>query len=73
MDKDEDEAKTHLQWVSTSLSRKKKEISSMSSALTIGKRTIMPIGIFKRRNRSQKTSGGLGNLYVSDCNSREGG
>ena len=38
----------------------------MLSASTIGKKAIMPTGVLKRRNKSQKTSDGFDNLHISD-------
>ena len=66
IDEDGDEAKTHLWRVPMSLPRKKKEISPKSSASITGKRAIMPTGILKRRNKSQKTSDSLRNLYANN-------
>ena len=60
-----DEAKTHLRWALTPSQRSKKT-SSKLSASTVGRRAILPISILKRRNKSQKTSIGLGNLHVND-------
>ena len=63
---DRDEVKTYLQWVSTSLQRKKKETFPKSIASIIEKRAIMPISVLKRGNKSQKTSNNLGDLYAND-------
>lgn len=67
MDEYGDEAKTHLQRVLTSLLKRKKKTSPKSNASIIGRRAIMPIGIFKKENRNQKTNDNLGNLYAGDC------
>ena len=67
VDEDGDEAKTHLQQLSTSLSRRKKEIFPKLSASTIRKRPITATSICERRNKSQKTSDGFANFHASDC------
>ena len=66
VDKNGDKAKTHLQQVSTSLWRRKKETSSKSIAFIVGRRAIMPTSVLRRGNKIQKTSIGLGELYVND-------
>lgn len=66
MHKDGNKARTHLQLVSMSLLRKKKETSPKSSASTIRRRTIIPTGILKKRNKNRKTSDNLGNLQTGD-------
>ena len=46
---------------------KKKEMTPPKLiAFTTGKSVIMPTGVLKRRNRSEKTSIGLDNLHVND-------
>ena len=66
MDKDMDKAKTHLQRVPTLLLKRMKT-SSKLSASTIRRKAIMPINILKKKNKSQKISGCLGNLHANDC------
>lgn len=39
----------------------------MSSASIEGRRAIIPIGVLKRGNKSQKTSDGLDNLHAGNC------
>ena len=60
-----DEAKTHLRRASMPSQRRRKT-SPKLSASTAGRRAILPTGALKRRNRSQKTSIGLGDLHVDD-------
>ena len=52
VDEDMDKAKTHLQQVSMSLPKRKKETSPKSSASIIEKKTIIPKYVQKRGNRS---------------------
>ena len=63
---EKDKAKTHLWWVSTSLWRKKKETFLKSIAFIIEKKAIMPTSVFRRRNKSQKTSIGLSSLHIDN-------
>ena len=58
-DKSGDEAKIFWQQVSTSLSRRKKEISPKLNISTIGRRAIISTSVLKRGNRSQKLVLGL--------------
>lgn len=66
MDENKDEAKTHLQQMSTSFSGKKKETSSKLNASTIEKKAIISTSIFKRKNKSQKTCIGFTKFHASD-------
>ena len=45
---------------------KKKEDLSQVESSTVERMAILPTSVFKKRNRSQKTSIGLGNLHVND-------
>ena len=49
MDKDEAEGKTHLQQVSTLLSKRKKETFSKSNVSTVGRRAIISIGVLRKK------------------------
>ena len=62
VDNNKNEAKTHLQWVPTSLLKKKKEISPKLNASTVRKKAIILAAILRRGNKSQKTSSSLGDL-----------
>lgn len=73
VDEDGDKVKNHLQRVSMSLQRRKKETFPKSIAFTMGKRAIMRIGVLKKENKSQKTSDGLGDLHAGDCSYKKGG
>lgn len=67
VDKDRDKANTHLQRMSISLPKRKKETFLKSSAFTIGGKAIMPTNILKRGKKSQKTSDGHSYLYADNC------
>ena len=67
IDKCRDETKIFKQQISTSLSRKKKKILLKSNTSTTGGMVIMPTNVFRKKNRSQKTSVSLGNLHANDC------
>ena len=60
-----DEAKTHLQRASMPPQRRKKTSSKLTTSTT-GRKAIMPTGVLKKRNKSQKTSIHLGNLHIND-------
>ena len=62
VDENGDEAKTHLQWVSISFSKKKKKISPKLSIFTTGRKAIIPTGVLKR-GKNQKTNNGFGNFH----------
>lgn len=66
IDENGEKAKTHLQRVSTSIPKKKKKTSLTSSAFIIEKRAIILIGVLKKKNKSQKTRNGLGDLHAGD-------
>ena len=66
VDEDRVEVKTPLQQVSTLLAKRKKRISPTSNASSAKEKAITPASVLRRR--SQKTSVGLGDLHVGDCN-----
>lgn len=67
IDKDKDKAKTLLQQVSISFLRGKKNISSISNVSIAKRRAVLPISVFRKKTRIQKTNINLGNVYASNC------
>ena len=68
MDENILKAKTFLQQILTSLSKKNKRTFFTLNVFFCQKKTITQINILKKRTKSPKTGNGLGNLYVGDCN-----
>lgn len=66
MDKNGDKAKIPLQQVLTSIQKREKKTSPKSNTSNKGETVIMSIIIFKKRNKSQKTSMYLSNLYANN-------